>query len=65
MMKRALVKKGGTLRKGKGFSLGELEQAGVTPEQARRLGIPVDRRRKSVHGENVEALRVLLGERKS
>ncbi len=65
LMKRALVKRKSRLAEGKGYSLGELEQAGITAEQARGLGIAVDRRRRSVHPENVEELRVLLGERKS
>ncbi len=47
-------------RKGKGFSLGELREAGITVEAARGLGIPVDRRRKSVWEWNVEELRKFL-----
>jgi len=47
-------------RKGRGFSLGELREAGLTPEKARKLGIYVDKRRKTVHPWNVEALRDYL-----
>ncbi len=47
-------------RKGRGFSLGELREAGLTPEKAKKLGIYVDKRRKSVHPWNVEALRDYL-----
>ena len=54
--KEGLVK----LRAGKGFSLSELKLAGLTPEKARKLGIPVDKRRKSVHEENVKRLREFL-----
>jgi len=46
-------------RVGKGFSLGELREAGLTPADAKRLGIYVDKRRKSVHPWNVEILKKL------
>ncbi len=48
------------LRKGKGFSLGELREGGLDPGVARRLGVAVDRRRRSVRKENVEALKSFL-----
>lgn len=41
---------------GRGFSLGELERAGISASEARRLGIYIDRRRRTVHEWNVEAL---------
>ncbi len=44
-------------RRGRGFSLGELKEAGLTPQLARKLGIYVDKRRKTVHPWNVEALK--------
>ena len=47
-------------RKGKGFSLSELRAAGLTPEKARKLGIYVDKRRRSVHEWNVKALKDYL-----
>ena len=47
-------------RKGRGFSIGELREAGLTPQQARKLGIYVDKRRKTVHPWNVEALKEYL-----
>lgn len=47
-------------RIGRGFSLGELKEAGVSILEARRKGILIDRRRKTVHPWNVEALKKLL-----
>lgn len=59
---RPLVKVHGSnrLRKGRGFSLNELRKVGLDPGSAKRLGIAVDRRRRSVWDENVEALRSFL-----
>jgi ribosomal protein L13E len=40
-----------------GFSLAELEEANISPERARELGIPVDGKRMSSLGANVDALK--------
>jgi hypothetical protein len=40
-----------------GFSLSELEDAGINIELAERLGLPVDASRVGVYGPNVSALR--------
>jgi large subunit ribosomal protein L13e len=50
---------------GKGFSPDELKKAGKSLTEAVKLRIPVDPRRRTVHDENVEALKHLLNERKS
>ncbi|HUV97899.1 MAG TPA: ribosomal protein L13e [Candidatus Paceibacterota bacterium] len=47
-------------RGGRGFSRGELKEAGTTIKQALQAGINVDRRRRSVHKENVELLKTQL-----
>lgn len=47
-------------REGRGFSLGELKEAGITKDLARKLGIYIDERRRSVHEENVQALKKFL-----
>lgn len=45
------------VRYGRGFSIDELKEAGVTLEQARRLKIRIDRRRSSRWPENVARLK--------
>jgi ribosomal protein L13E len=47
----------------KGYSLVELERAGLTVEKARELGVPVDAMRTSGVGANVLRLRRELASR--
>ena len=44
------------LKIARGFSLGEIEKAGLTLEKARKIGVYVDIRRKTIHGVNVKNL---------
>lgn len=43
-----------------GFSLSELDDAGVDLDQAERLGLPVDAGRIGVYGPNVSVLRSFI-----
>ena len=52
----ARVKCLGGWRRGKGFSRRELEAAGLTTADANRRSIFIDRRRRSMHRENVETI---------
>ena len=49
-------------RKGKGFSRGELKEVGLSVKQALKLGIQIDPRRSTKHGENVKTLKTYLSE---
>ncbi len=52
------------LRRGRGFSKGELEAVGLDFKRALKMGIPIDKRRKTVHEWNIETLKKWLEERK-
>ena len=56
-IKVVITKQNGKQSVGKGFSLTELEKAGIDKQQARRIGLPVDVKRKSLHDENVETIK--------
>jgi ribosomal protein L13E len=57
---KPMVKGGKRIRKGKGFSKGELLEAGIEVKDVKHLNIPYDKRRKTVHRHNVETLKALL-----
>lgn len=62
---RPLVfKKGGKQRHGRGFSRGELKQAGLSLKEALKLKIPIDKRRKTLYKENISAIKELLESKK-
>ncbi|MGB9724731.1 MAG: ribosomal protein L13e [Nitrososphaeria archaeon] len=52
-------------REGRGFSLKELEEAGLSLYLAKRLKIPIDRRRRSFHKENVDKIKEILSTSKA
>jgi len=51
--------RGEKMRKGKGFSKGELDEADIKIKDVNYLGISYDKRRKSMHQENIEKLKSL------
>jgi ribosomal protein L13E len=52
-------------RNGRGFSLEELKKAGVNPAEAKRLKLPVDKRRKTAHDKNVKAIKAYAEKKKA
>jgi ribosomal protein L13E len=52
-----VFKKNGKPRKGKGFSREELREAGLSPREALKSGIPIDIRRRTIHKENAKAVK--------
>ena len=44
-------------RRGRGFSREETSQAGLTIDDARKMGLIIDLRRKTVYPENIKALK--------
>jgi large subunit ribosomal protein L13e len=64
-LKPKVFKKGGKQRCGKGFSREELKKAGINLKEALKLGIPVDFRRKTLHNENVDAVKAFMEKEKA
>jgi len=56
-IKAIITKRNGKKAESRGFSLTELKNAGLTKQDAKKIGIPLDVKRKSVHDENVEHLK--------
>jgi large subunit ribosomal protein L13e len=64
-IKPVILKADGKKRSGKGFSPEELKKAGLNLGDARRMQIPADFRRRTVHDENVEALKAFAAKVKA
>jgi len=64
-IKPKITKKDGKQRDGRGFSLEELEKAGLNKAEAEKLEIPVDKRRKTAHEQNVEAVKAYAEKKKA
>ena len=56
-IKAIVTKQNGKKSTSRGFSLTELKNAGLTKQDAKKIGIPLDIKRKSAHDENVETLK--------
>lgn len=59
-----IVKRGSKVKTGRGFSLGEVKEAGLSVGEARHLGVPVDQRRSTNYSENVDNLKEWVEEAK-
>ena len=56
-----VLKKDGKPKEGRGFSKEELCKAALDFKKALKLSIPVDSKRRTMHDENVEALKQHMG----
>jgi large subunit ribosomal protein L13e len=56
-----VFKKNRKSKEGRGFSKEELRKAALEFKKALKLGIPVDSKRRTLHEENVEALKKYVG----
>ncbi|MEM0380979.1 MAG: 50S ribosomal protein L13e [Desulfurococcaceae archaeon] len=69
VVKKPILRKHGGidqgLRNGRGFSIGELQAIGLNYETAKRLGLKIDKRRRSVHEWNIKILKEYLEKKKS
>ena len=59
-VKPLVFRKGGKQRYGRGFSRGEVREAGLNLKEALKLKIPIDLRRKTAYKENVAAIKEFL-----
>ncbi len=64
-IKPKILKPNEKQRLGKGFSREELKKAGVNLAVARAIELPIDMRRRTIHDENVEAIKAYAAEEKN
>ena len=64
-VKAEILKQDGKRRSGRGFSVDELKKASLNSVEARRIGLPVDLRRRTVHDENVECTKAYAAQEKT
>jgi len=53
-----ITKRNGKKSTSRGFSLSELKKACLTKQDAKKIGVPLDLKRKSTHDENVDTLKM-------
>jgi len=56
-IKALVTSQNGHQRLGKGFSPDEMKEAGLNSADSRRLQIPIDRKRRTSHEENIQTLK--------
>ncbi len=64
-IKPRISKADGRQRVGKGFSREELKKAGINLQEARRIELPIDFRRRTAHDENVEKVKTYAAQEKA
>jgi ribosomal protein L13E len=64
-IKPQIFKPNGKKRMGRGFSPDELKKAGLNLQEARRIELPIDFRRRTAHDENVEAVKAYAAHMKT
>jgi ribosomal protein L13E len=52
-----ITKQNGKTKNSRGFSVNELKGACLTKQDAKKIGIPLDLKRKSCHDENIQTLK--------
>lgn len=65
LVKARVFKDADRQRFGKGFSQEELKKAGTSLTEAAKQKIPVDPRRRTMHEENVQAVKAVLEAKKA
>lgn len=56
-IKPTVNKKNGKQKTGQGFSPNELKEAGISKQEAQKMKLRVDGRRKTCHAKNVETIK--------
>jgi large subunit ribosomal protein L13e len=64
-IKPQILKQDERQRVGRGFSREELKKAGLNLQEARRIELPIDFRRRTAHDENVEAVKTYAAQEKA
>lgn len=64
-IKPKVTKPGGNTRSGKGFSQEELKKAGLSTTEAKKLEIPVDKRRKTAYDQNIKTVKAFAEKTKA
>ena len=55
-----ITSQSGKRRIGKGFSPDEIKEAGLNTMEARKMNIPIDRKRRTSHEDNVDDLKARM-----
>lgn len=64
-IKPQILKQDEKPRMGRGFSPDELKKAGINLQEARRIELPIDFRRRTAHDHNVEAIKAYAAHMKT